>query len=442
MKVIVTDYEKNQFWKETEVPLSEIGCMNLVRVFPEYKRQKMLGFGGAFTEAAGYCYSKLSPESKEAFLNAYFSAEGLGYNVGRTHINSCDFALGNYAAIDEKDGERTAFDLTRANKYILPLIQDACKVKGDKIELLMSPWSPPSYMKTNGEMNNGGKLKKEFYQEWAEFIATYLKKLREEGLLIHYLTVQNEPDAVQTWDSCVYSATEEMEFVRDHLGPVLEKEALSDVKILVWDHNKEIVYDRARTTLSDQKAADYICGIAVHWYTGDHFEQLDMVKETFPDKEIFFTEGCVEYSRFMDSNEVKKAEMYAHDMMGNFNHGVSAFYDWNLLLDAKGGPNHVGNFCAAPVMSTESGEDFEKRLSYYYIGHFSRYIQKGAYAVAHSRSMNEVEAGSFVNPDGSVVLVLLNRQEKALDVTVKMEEKGIDLTLAAHTITTIVSEPS
>ena len=441
-KVITTNAEKGEYWKERNVIPTEQGCMNLLSMYPHYRRQCMKGFGGAFTEAAGYCYAKLSPDKKKQFIRDYFTEEGLNYNVGRTHINSCDFSLGNYAAVtNPEDTDFTSMNLEREKQYILPLIGDAMKAKGETIDLLLSPWSPPAFMKTNGEMNHGGKLKPEYRFAWARYIASYIKKMQEEGLSVRYLTVQNEPEAVQTWDSCVYHAEEEMAFVRDCLGPVLEQEGLEDIKILVWDHNKEIVFDRASSILRDEKAASYIYGIGVHWYTGDHFQGLSMVRETYPDKELFFTEGCVEYSRFQDSGEVAKGEMYAHDMIGNFNHGVSAFFDWNLMLDAAGGPNHVGNFCAAPVMATEDGCSFEKRLSYYYIGHFSRYIKKGAYQVPVTTYCGNLDVTGFVNPDGERIMIILNCQEKCIPAVIRENGTGIALDVAPHSIVTVCYHP-
>lgn len=438
MRQITTDFNQNLFWKETTMERIDVGCMNVVNIYPEYTKQQMKGFGGAFTEASGYTYSKLSPESKAEFIQAYFSEEGLNYTVGRTHINSCDFSLSNYAAVtDEADTEFTTFTFEREEQYIFPLIKDALAQTKDGIKMLLSPWSPPAFMKTNGEMNNGGKLKKEHYRTWARYIAKYIKEIKAVGVDVQYLSVQNEPDAVQTWDSCTYSAEEEMIFVRDHLGPVLEEQGLKEVKILVWDHNKEIVFDRANAIFGDKTASDYIYGIAVHWYTGDHFEGLSFVKERYPEKEIFFTEGCVEYSRFMDSNEVGKAEMYAHDMIGNFVNGVSAFFDWNLLLDAAGGPNHVKNFCAAPIMCTEDEKNIEKRLSYYYIGHFSRYVKEGAYLVGITRFTTKLDACAFVNPDGERVVILLNTTDKSMDVTVREHEKGQNVKVSPHSIVTI-----
>lgn len=440
MRIITTDCKKGLFWAERTVVAADIGCGNLVKPYPSCRRQEMKGFGGAFTEAAGYCYGKLPKEKQEEFIQAYFGDEGLRYNLGRTHINSCDFALENYDAVP-KDGT-SGLDMERANKYVLPLVKDAMRAAGGQIAFLLSPWSPPGFMKTNGEMNHGGSLKPQYRRAWADYIAKYLAELKKEGMPVRWLTVQNEPEAVQTWDSCVYHAKDEMEFARDYLHPALVEAGLGDVKILVWDHNKEIVFERASDIFSDERAAEAIYGIAVHWYTGDHFQGLSLVKEAYPQKEIFFTEGCVEYSRFMDSDETAKAEMYAHDMIGNFNNYVSAFFDWNLLLDAGGGPNHVGNFCAAPVMLTEDETDFEKRLSYYYIGHFSRYVERGAVAVPVTTYCAEAEACAFVNPSGGRVLVLLNRSDRSVPVSAGEGDKGAELILAPHTITTLCYEKS
>lgn len=438
MKVITTNLAKNQFWEETEAKQGPIGCMNLVAIFPEWERQTMKGFGGAFTESAGYCYSNLTDETKQELIAAYFGENGLNYCLGRSHINSCDFSLSNYAAVvDASDVDFKTFSLKREETYLLPLITDAREKRNGDLTFLLSPWSPPAFMKSNGEMNHGGNLKKEWYGTWARYICRYIKELQQRGLTISYLTVQNEPEAVQTWDSCVYHAKEEMEFARDYLYEELNRQGLSQIQIFVWDHNKEVVYSRAKEIFSDAKARERIAGVAVHWYTGDHFQGLSLVKEAFPEKEIFFTEGCVEYSRFADSGEVQKAEMYAHDMIGNFSHGVSAFLDWNLLLDSKGGPNHVGNFCAAPILCSEDWTQLEKRLSYYYIGQFSRYVKPGAKRIEVSTYCAEAETVAFVNPDGERVVILLNRSDQVLPVTLGENNIGTNIKLEPHSIMTI-----
>ena len=152
---------------------------------------------------------------------------------------------------------------------------------------LSSPWSPPAFMKTNGEMNNGGKLKSEYAKLWATYIAKYIKAYEEEGIKISYITVQNEPLATQTWDSCIWTAEEEGEFATKYLGPALEKAGYSNIKILVWDHNREILFDRFSTSMKAENADKYIGGAAFHWYSGDQYDQVAQVAKYFPKKELF-----------------------------------------------------------------------------------------------------------------------------------------------------------
>lgn len=438
IKTVMTDYSAGKFWEESVNEASAMqDCMHVVNVYPEVTYQEIRGFGGAFTEAAAHNYAGMSEEKKKELTSAYFGEEGLRYNFGRVHMNSCDFALGNYTYIEEGDVELKTFNIAHDFEEIIPMIKAAQAEHIGDMEFLVSPWSPPAFMKTNGEMNHGGKLKEEYFQAWADYFVRFIKAYGKAGIPIGYLTVQNEPMAVQTWDSCIYTAEEESLFVREYLGPALEKEGLSDVKIFVWDHNKEEAYQRFKETIADENTRKYVKGAAIHWYTGDHFEAIELIKKQYPDMEVFFTEGCVEYSRFADSGEVYKAEMYAHDIIGNLNAGITASLDWNLLLDEKGGPNHVGNFCAAPIMCNMGEDSYEKRLTYYYIGHFSRYIRPGAVRIGTTRYTDKIEVTAFLNPDGERVLVLLNKMEKEVPVTVREEGLGTEINMPPHSIYTI-----
>lgn len=438
MKCYITNDAKKEYWKETALEEGACGdCMHVVNVYPSFQRQTIEGFGGAFTEAATYTFSKLPKKEQEDILEAYFGESGLRYNMGRCHIHSCDFALGNYTYVEENDETLETFSIAHDQDNMLPMIRRAMEKARGEMVFLSSPWSPPAYMKTNGEMNHGGKLKEEYRALWAEYVAKYVRAYRNEGIPVNYITVQNEPEAVQTWDSCVYTAKEEGDFVRGYLAPALQKAGLSDVGIFIWDHNKEAAFDRADATLSDPETAALVSGVGVHWYTGDHFDALRLIREKYPDKRLFFTEGCVEYSRFADSGEVQKAEMYAHDMIGNLKAGVEAELDWNLLLDEKGGPNHVGNFCAAPIMCDTKTNAVEKRLSYYYIGHLSRYIRRGARLIATTSYTDKVETAAFLNPDGERAVVLLNKTDSEAEVTLRENGRGTAVTLPAHTIATV-----
>lgn len=435
MKCIVTNDCAKQYWKETDREMEKVtDCMHTVNIYPEVTGQQMEGFGGAFTEASAYNYAGLDEKAKKEVIGGYFGEDGLRYNLGRLHIGSCDFGLGNYAYVKEGDSRMETFSIDHDREQIIPMIRAAVKESRTPVHFMAAPWSPPAFMKTNGEMNHGGKLRQEYYSAWADYYAKYLSEYAKEGIQVGAVTVQNEPEAVQTWDSCIYTAEEEGKFAVRYLLPALKKNGLSDVEVFIWDHNKEEMYNRAKKIFSEEEYRKHIDGVAVHWYTGDHFEAVEAVKRMYPEKKIYFTEGCVEYSRFADSDDVQKAEMYAHDMIGNFNAGISAFFDWNLLLDEEGGPNHVGNFCAAPVMCEGTG--VAKRLPYYYIGHFSRYVKRGAVQVASTRYTDKIQTAAFLNPDGERVVVLLNKTGEPLEIVLREDGFGVSMTIEAHSIVT------
>ena len=441
IKVITTDWNEKKFWEEQKLEASDqMNYTRMLKLYPELTEQEIEGFGGAFTEAAAVSFAELSEEARKEFLEGCFGESGLGYVLGRLTMNSCDFGLGNYAYVEEGDEDLHSFDISHDRKQIIPLVKKAMERAGKKdFGIIVSPWSPPAYMKTNGEMNHGGKLREEYRKLWADYYVKYLLELKKEGLPVKYLTVQNEPEAVQTWDSCIYTAEEEGAFVAEYLKPALEAAGLGDIQIFIWDHNKENMYHRAKGSFSIPGCREAVSGVAVHWYTGDHFEAIRAVKKAYPEQRIFFTEGCVEYSRFADSGEVEKAEMYAHDILGNLKEGMEAYFDWNLLLNVQGGPNHVENFCAAPIMCDGQG-GIEKRLSYYYIGQFSRYVKPGAKRILASCYTTGLETAAFVNPDGSRAAVLLNRTGNAIPVCLTEDGECTFLEAAARTISTVVYE--
>lgn len=440
---IQTNEKQKIIWKEeVYAPKAQEDCMHVVNLYPDVTFQTIQGFGGAFTEASAHVFYQMDNMIQEQILEDYFGEYGLQYNMGRIAMNSCDFGLGNYSYIKENDTALDTFDISHDDKEIIPFIQKAMEKQKEwsscDMKMLMSPWSPPAFMKTNGDMNHGGKLLPEYADAWARYYVRFIEEYAKRGIEIKRLTVQNEPDATQTWDSCRYTAKEEAEFVGEYLGPILEKAGMKNIDIFVWDHNKETLYERVKEIMSNEKAARYVKGAGIHWYTGDHFEAIELVKKQYPECQILFTEGCVEYSRFADSRESQKAEMYAHDILGNLKAGVEGYMDWNLILDEKGGPNHVGNYCAAPIMcNCESGE-YTKRLMYYYIGHFSRYIARGAKRIGTSSYTDKVEVVAFQNPDQTRVAVLLNRTDQEVPITLKESGQGIELQLAPHSIETII----
>ena len=403
----------------------------LINLYPQIEYQEIKGFGGAFTEAASTTLDKLSQENREKILKLYFDPkEGIGYNFGRVHINSCDFSLGNYTYVEENDQTLETFCIDHDKASLIPMIKEAMQY--NDIEMFASPWSPPAYMKTNGEMNHGGKLKEEYFDLWAEYYVKFVKAYEEAGVKITSISVQNEPKAKQRWDSCIYTAEEERDFVKNHLGKKMKD---IGVKVLFWDHNKERVVERAVTMMDG--AADLVDGLAFHWYSGDYFEELEMFHKLYPHLDLVFSEGCYEYSLgSLDTSKI--GEKYAHDMIGNFNNYCNSFCDWNLLLNEKGGPNHVGNFCDAPIMADTQKDEVIVHDSYYYIGQFSKYIAKGAKRIGSSKFNGNLETVAFKNPDGSVVSVVLNRTDDDMKFTFRIGGQQVDCTAEAHSIATYI----
>ena len=224
--------------------------------------------------------------------------------------------------------------------------------------------------------------------------------------------------ATQTWESCIYSAEEERDFLKNYLGPTMKREGLGDKKIIAWDHNRDLIYQRASTILADPKAAQYVWGIGFHWYEpwsgGEQmFDNVRLVHETFPNKNLIFTEGTVDSFKADDIDSWRLGEQYGRSMINDFNDGAVGWTDWNVLLDENGGPNHVGNFCFAPVHADTKTGELIYTNSYYYIGHFSKFVRPGARRIASSPSRSALLSTAFINPDGKVSVVVMNKSDQA-----------------------------
>ncbi|MDU4696852.1 MAG: glycoside hydrolase family 30 protein [Paenibacillus sp.] len=438
LKVLTSRDSADRMQPQGEVAVqSGAGTGRKLKVLPEQTYQTVMGFGGAFTEAAAYTLSRISPQKREEVIRRYFDPqEGLGYTLGRVHIHSCDFALENYTYIEEGDVELNTFDISRDHQWVIPLVHDAAKTAGKDITMLASPWSPPAWMKTNGDMNHGGQLKPEYREVWARYYTKFIQAYREAGIPIWGITVQNEPAAVQTWDSCIYSGEEERDFVRDHLGPTMHREGLADVQILIWDHNRDIMIERASAVLSDPEAAKYVWGTGFHWYVSEAFENVGKVHELFPDKHLLFTEGCQEGG--VKLGEWFTGERYGRNIIGDLNNWNEGFLDWNLVLDETGGPNHVGNLCDAPIIADTTTDTLHYNSSYYYIGHFSKYIQPGAVRIGLDTEAPSLLATAFRNPDGSIAVVVQNESDEALPFALELGGEAANETLPAHSIATYI----
>jgi glucosylceramidase len=249
--------------------------------------------------------------------------------------------------------------------------------------------------------------------------------------------------AKQIWESCIYTAEEERDFLKNDLGPTMQEQGLGDVKIIVWDHNRDLASDRANTIFNDPDAAKYAWGIGFHWYetwTGGRpmYDNIKNINASFPDKNILFTEGCADSFNPERYQYWPNAEQYGSSMINDFNSGTVGWTDWNILLDENGGPNHVGNFCFAPVHFDTKKNEVIYTPSYYYIGHFSKFIRPGAKRVSTTTSRSTLISTTFLNTDGKMATVVMNQTDKAIDYKMNVGNQAIELVIPAHAIQTLV----
>ena len=463
-----------------EVRHLESGVLN---IYPDISFQQIEGFGGAMTESSAYLFSKMDPDTRKKALEDYFGEDGSHYKFIRIHMDSCDYSLEEYAAVEDPiaDPDLKTFSIKRDKMYILPMLKEAMEISKLPFSVLLSPWSPPAQWKTPPEkpkndastyggfaslmnMNmpevdyetpsrcNGGSLKAEFYPSWAKYLVKYVKAYLDEGIPVTMMSIQNESIAATNWDSCVWTAKEQKIFLRDFLYPEFEKNGLVDkVGIYIWDHNKERVLEYANDIIDDI-TDKMIEGLAFHWYSGDHFEGVEMAGKKFPNKVLMSSECCGLHppgqSGFMEqlmgglapaTVEYKDAINYAHDLIGNLNAGMNRWIDWNLCVDKDGGPRHVSYGFTAPMIANDDGT-YRKNLTFYFIQHFSKYILPDAIRIGHSRCDDKVEMTCAKNPDGTIVSVLLNKHNRDCQYAIRIKGKIIRINLPARTISTLVIE--
>jgi glucosylceramidase len=428
-------------FKHMGQPLETQVC---VFVDPAKTYQTFMGIGGAITDASAETFAKVPKDKQREILDAYFDPQkGIGYTLVRTNIHSCDFSSGSYTYVAEGDKELKTFSVEHDLKYRIPFIKQATETAGGKLTLYASPWSPPAFMKDNNDMLKGGKLKPEYYQAWANYYVKFIRAYESHGLPIWGISIQNEPMATQRWESCIYTAEEERDFLKNYLGPTMRRAGMGAKKIIAWDHNRDLIYQRASTILSDPAAARYVWGIGFHWYEpwsgGDPmFDNVKLTYEAFPDKHLIFTEGCKEAFDLNKVDDWKLGEMYGRQMIHDFNNGMVAWTDWNILLDETGGPNHVKNLCFAPLHADTRTGRLIYTNSYYYIGHFSKFVRPGAKRIVSSPSRSALLSTAFVNTDGKVSVVVMNRGDKEVPYYLWVGGQAAEVKSPPHSIQTLV----
>jgi len=465
----VTVYETsasgNQLKERTDFPTEARATL---KIDPDSTFQTITGFGGSFTEASSHLLNQLSQANRERIVEAYFGESGARYSLTRTHMNSCDFSLGQYSyAPIAGDTNLDSFSIAEDQDDIIPFIKDAMAASKDGFKIIASPWTAPPWMKDNGDWR-GGKLLPEYYDTWAKFFSKYREAYREEGIDIWGFTVENEPlGNDNNWESMHFTPEEMTDFVQQHLGPQLEADG-HDVVLLGYDQNRgEEIQEWIHAMYSDEAAARYFNGMAVHWYasTYDWFPKaLQDAHAAAPDKHLIQTEACVdaEVPKWQDdawywskeatdwgwdwASEDQKylhpkyvpVYRYARDIIGCLNNWVDGWVDWNMVLDRQGGPNWFKNWCVAPVIVDPDQDEVYFTPLYYTMAHFSKFIRPGASRIGFELSDDSLMATVARNPDGTIAVVVLNQEPEEKTFSLQLGQQEVPVSISGRALQTIL----
>ncbi|XP_021949025.1 lysosomal acid glucosylceramidase [Folsomia candida] len=424
--------------------------------------QKIVGFGGAFTDATGINIGHHDQNLQQLIIDQYFGESGLEYNIGRVPMGGADFSDRAYTYAEvENDTELASFALTSDDFNLkIPYIKEALKRKPD-LKLFASVWTAPPWMKNNNAYIGKGKLKPEYYQVWANYFVKFLQEYDKQNLTFWAISTQNEPLHGIVFDmgfNCMgWTADEQRDWIKMHLGPTLDASKFKDIKVIMFDDQRLHLKNYTEEILSDADAAKYISGIGVHWYT-DSFVPPDILSTThynFPDYFLLATEACAGAMPLQGPDVIlgswERAVNYASDIISDMNNFVAGWIDWNLVLDLSGGPNWAENFVDAPIISDKDLNLIYKQPIYYALGHFSKFIPENSIRIRHSKDNSTAFAGveilSCLRPDGMVSVILLNRVNTVKKITIindsgiRNQQGFINMELLPNSISTLVYNP-
>ena len=492
----------------------------VIEVWPERTRQTLHGIGSSFTESSAFVLAHLEPDARRKVMRDLFGEDGANFSMARTTIGSTDFSVAgkySYAAVADDatlehfsigvdtDGfSRDQYPDIRDESFdLLPMIHEALGIKagqGDQdLRIVASAWTAPPWMKDIedwyyrppdeiGMEGTGGVLKNEYVSTFADYLVKYVDAYAAEGVDIWGLTPVNEPHGNSgNWESMHFTPETQNEFIKRHLGPALAAGGHDDVKLLIYDQNRDELEHWTDVILADPETAPYVYGTAVHWYSSTvnvYADKLERVHEKFPEFEIINTEatidnlgvpaggGILDPDRYTESGWFGNDEWwwnenatdwaysatwapnvedhpiytpvhrYARNIIVSLDHWMTGWIDWNVVLDRTGGPNHVGNFCGAPIMiDTGTGEVYYTPV-YYVLAQFSRTIRPGDKAVQTERVLpdlgdDDLHASAAVSPDGLLSVQLLNTTRDAIRFSLQIDAAYAELEIPANAVQTV-----
>ncbi len=493
----------------------------ILKVYPSIIRQTIDGIGSSFTEASAFVLAHLDKEKRAEVMSKIFSEDGANFSLTRTHIGSCDFCVeGKYSYLD-KAGDTKLITFTIAPdkkgfnpaKYpgiqdptfdLLPMIKEAMEIKkqqkDNELRIIASAWTAPPWMKDiedwyikgtkkNNYQGTGGKLKPEYEETYADYLIRYLAEYKKEGVKIWGITPVNEPHGNNgQWESMHFTPESQNQFIKKYLGPKLSENGFKDVKLLIYDQNRDGLEHWTDVILGDKETAKYVYGSAVHWYesTNKVYEDVfERVNAKFPDHAIIHTEGCIDDlgkdapEGISDPHRFKEKEWfdndsfwwnenatdwaysatwqavkmedhpiytpvhrYARNIIVSINHWLRGWIDWNVVLDERGGPNHVGNFCGAPIMIDTKSKHIYYTPIFYVLAQFSRTIRPGDKAVKTEKILSGLDSDALhacatIDDSNLLTVQLLNTTKEPLEFSLQIDDQYAVVKMVPNSVQTI-----
>ena len=402
-----------------------------IQINPDEKFQGILGFGGAFTDAACYTFNRLEPAAREELFHELFHPSRMGLTMGRLCVGSSDYATKVYSFDEgDPDPEMKRFSIAHDREYILPILRQARQINPD-LFLFSSPWSPPGWMKFNGSML-GGSMRNHYFAAYAQYYLKFLQAYAAEGVPVQALTSQNEVDTDQDgrMPACIWPQEYEIAFIRDHLGPLLESNGV-ETKIWILDHNYNL-WGRAVCTLADEKLRKYAHAVAWHGYVGTP-DMMSKVQDLYPEVEMHWTEGGPDYK---DPNYLTDWCQWGSTFSEILRNGCRSITAWNLALDETGRPN-VGPFSCGGVVTIHSQtREVTRSGQYWAFAHYARAFRRGARRLQSHGSMTDLHQVAGENPEGEYAMVISNPGQ-GRTVELAMANNRASIPLQANSVTTL-----
>lgn len=422
---------------EKQTPLKfvkETNANPVLDVDPSQTFQTVDGFGYTLTGGSAILISRLPAAQRSSLLRELFGTDstsiGVSYlriSIGASDLDSATFSYNDLPA-GQTDVNLDHFSLNPDRTALLPVLKEILTIR-PSLKILGSPWSPPAWMKDN-DTTKGGSLKPEYYAVYAAYFVKYIQQMKTEGITIDAITPQNEPLHPGNNPSMYMTATQEADFIKNHLGPAFRNAGIQ-TKIIVYDHNLDRP-DYPLAILNDAAAKQYVDGSAFHLYAGD-VSAMSQVHDAHPDKNVYFTE------QWTGANGTFAGDLQWHVknvIIGTLRNWSRIALEWNLAADPTYGPHTPGG-CTECKGALTIGNSITRNVSYYIIAHAAKFVPVGSVRIS-SNQVGNVYNVAFKTPDGKYVLIAVNDGSASATFNIRYAGKMAAVSLPAGAAATYV----